>query len=180
METIKNPKFKKYNLIYILELVLISVILLVFGILKLTGVMPSKQPRMMIFNWITMIGGLWVFVDLFWALFSKKRRKKICLLDKFLNLPIPLYLIPFDIYCLFINKEIDPKLFSIFVGAAFLYVFINYSFQAIYHYFKPLPSLVIAFEEEEKLKQIELEKAKEKVEEQEKNEAKEEEKNNEE
>ena len=160
---------KKYKLIYSGELLLISLVFLVLGILKLTGVMTSKQPRMAIFNWITMIGGLWIIADFFWTLLSKKRRRKNSLLDKILNLPIPLFLSPFDLY--FLIKYPGPEVFSICVGSVFLYVFLNYAFQGIYHYFKPSPALLIAYEEDKKMKELELEEARKKVEEQEKKEA---------
>lgn len=152
----EDKGFKKYKLIYSGELLLIAIVFLVLGILKLTGVMASKQPRIAIFNWITMFGGLWIITDFFWTLLSKKRRKKNCLLDKILNLLIALYVIPIDFIYL-INYP-GAELFSILVGAMFLYVFVNYTFQAIYHYFKPLPSLLIAYNEDKKQKEEELAK----------------------
>ena len=154
----EDKGFKKYKLIYSGELLLIAVVFLVLGILKLTGVMTSKQPRIAIFNWITIFGGLWIIIDLIWTLVSKKRRKKNCLLDKFLNLPIALFVIPFDLIYL-INYP-GAELFSKCVGFMFIYIFINYTFQAIYHYFKPLPSLILAYNEEKKQKEEELNKEK--------------------
>ena len=150
----EDKGFKKYKLIYSIELIVIAIVFLVLGILKLTGLMKSHEVRTYIFIGITLAGGTWVIIDFFWTLLSKKRRKKQCLLDKILNLPIPLYIIPLDIYFLIAHPDLDT--FSIFVGAAFLYVFINYTFQAIYHYFKPLPSLLIAYEEEKRMKEEEL------------------------
>ena len=149
----EDKGFKKYKLIYSGELLFIATIFLVLGILKLTGVMTSKQPRMAIFNWITIVGGLWNIADFVWMLVSKKRRKKNCLLDKILNLPIALALIPFDIY--FLINYPGPEFFSIYVGSIFLYIFVNYAFQGIYHYFKPVPSLLIAYEEDKKQKEEE-------------------------
>ena len=73
----EDKGFKKYKLIYSGELLLIAVVFLVLGILKLTGVMTSKQPRIAIFNWITIFGGLWIITDLIWTLVSKKRRNEM-------------------------------------------------------------------------------------------------------
>lgn len=152
----EDKGFKKYKLIYSGELLFIAIVFLVLGLLKLTGVMTSKQPRMAIFNWVTIVGGLWIITDFIWMLVSKKRRMKNCIFDKILNLPIALALISFDIY--FLIKYPGPEFFSFYVGSVFLYIFINYAFQGIYHYFKPVPSLILAYNEDKKQKEEELKK----------------------
>ena len=148
----KLDPLKKYLLIYSLELIIIAFVLLVLGILKITNILTSHKTRMLIFNIITLVGGIWIIFDFFWTAISKRRRRSHCLLDKILNLPIPLFLIPFDIYC-FINP-LEERTFSLIVGCVFLYVFVNYTFQGIYHYFKPLPYLVKAFEDEQRQKKM--------------------------
>ena len=140
---------KKVKLIYSGELLLFAVLFLVFGILKITKVMGYNETRRIVFNWITIFGGAWVLTDFFWGFFSKKRRQRICLLDKALALPIAIFMITFDFISLIAKPEnIDFYIYSI--GAAFLYISAIYFFQAIYHYYKPIPGLLDDLEEEEK------------------------------
>ena len=167
----KDKGFRRYKLIYSGELLLIAVVFLVLGILKLVGIMMSKQPRMLVFNIITTLGGLWIIIDLIWILVSPKRRKKNCLLDKLLNLPIALCVLPFNVYN-FITYPGDNIFFNYFVGGMFLYVFINYTFQAIYHFYKPVPAIILAYQEELVEKEKALEEARNKVEQEELNERK--------
>ena len=157
----KKDPFKKYLLIYSGELMLFVVIFLVLGILKLLNVMKPNATRTLVFNWITIFGGAWIIIDLIWMIFSKKRRKKNCLLDKILNLPIGIALIILDIIC-FIKYPGD-NVYNLFTGSIFVYIAIDYCFQSIYHYFKPLPSIVTAYQEE--LKEKEKEKKNENEEE---------------
>ena len=116
---------QKIKLIYCGELVLIAIIALVIGILKLTGVMQTKPNRLFVYNIITSAGAIWFVVDLVWALVSKKRRKKVSLLDKALLLPVSGYLAFFDIYC-FIHKaqgiEVNDMLVRLSVGIVLCYV----------------------------------------------------------
>ena len=66
----------KVKLIYSGELVVIAIIAAVIAILKLTGVIPTNPTRLLIYNIITLAGGLWFIIDLVWTLKSEKRRKK--------------------------------------------------------------------------------------------------------
>ncbi|MBR0295329.1 MAG: hypothetical protein IJQ67_05460 [Bacilli bacterium] len=157
MKVKENDPFKKYKLIYSGELLIISIVFLVLGLLKVTGLMTPNKVRVLIFNWITLFGGLWIIIDFFWVLFSKKRRMKNSILDKALALPIALNVIPIDL--IYIISYPNEMLFMYLQGSLFLYVFLIYSFLAIYHYFRPLPSLVIAFEEEQRMKEEEKLKA---------------------
>lgn len=139
---------KKMKLIYSGELLLFAVIFLVFAILKLT-VMEYKETRRIIFNWITIFGGTWGIIDLVWGLASKKRRQRISLLDKFLILPLALFIITFDFICLIGPKRAD-TFYVYCVSAAFFYISAIYLFEGIYHYYKPIPGLLDDDEEEEK------------------------------
>ena len=113
--------------------------------------MGYNETRRIVFNWITIFGGAWVLTDFFWGFFSMKRRQRICLLDKALALPIAIFMITFDFISLIAKPEnIDFYIYSI--GAAFLYISAIYFFQAIYHYYKPIPGLLDDLEEEEKEK----------------------------
>lgn len=156
----------KIKLVYSGELIIIAIVFLVLGILKITGVMKYDGGRRVFFNWLTLLGGFWIIIDFIWCLVSEKHRKKNCLLDKILNLPLGIYLLTFDIYCL-VGPELQESIYVFGMCIVFFYVAINYSFQGIYHWFKPLPSLMeelrkveaqIALEEQ---KEKELEEAKE-------------------
>lgn len=144
----------KVKLIYAGELAVIAIIAIVIGVLKLTGVIATKPIRLLIYNIITFVGGLWFIVDLIWTLKSEKRRKKSSLLDKICVIPISAYLLFFDIYC-FIYKaqgiEVNDMLVRISVGVVLLYVGVLYTFQAIYHYSHPVPMLIEAIEEAKKM-----------------------------
>ena len=116
---------------------LFAVIFLVLGFLKSFGVMTYNETRRIIFNWITLFGALWPITDLIWALASKNRRKRVCLMDKFLVIPLPIFLITFDLISL-IAKPTDTNFYVFSIAAAFFYVSAIYLFQSIYHYFNPL------------------------------------------
>ena len=140
---------KKIKLIYSGELLLFAVIFLVVAILKLTRVMGYNETRRIVFNWITIFGGLWGIIDFLWGALSKKRRTRICLLDKALLLPLVLFIETFDFISL-IAKPANENFYIYSLGFAFIYVTIIYTFQAIYHYFYPIPGLFDDEEEEQK------------------------------
>ncbi len=145
----KIDPHKKMKLIYSGELLLFAVIFLVVAILKLTGVMGYNETRRIVFNWITIFGGLWGITDFVWGAVSKKRRARICLLDKALLLPLVLFIETFDFISLIAKPE-NESFYVISIGCAFLYITVIYTFQAIYHYFKPIPGLFDDEEEEKK------------------------------
>ena len=151
---------KKTNLAYVIELAVIALIFAVIAILRLTGVWSgTNNVRRAIFHWITIFGGAWTITDFIWALASKRRRKKVCLLDKILNLPLGIYVMTFDIICFATWPE--ERFFIVGISIGFIYVAINYTFQAIYHYFKPVPQIIAAAEEV--IQKIREEEAKEKA-----------------
>ena len=84
---------KKTKLIYSGEFILIALVFLVLGILEILKVIVIGTNFQLIFKILTLVGATWLVTDFLWTLLSKKRRKKNCLLDKILNLPIPLFLI---------------------------------------------------------------------------------------
>jgi len=144
----KINKETKYKLIYSGELALFSIIFLVFSILKFTGVLGHNPTRALIFNWITIFGGTWGIVDFIWAICSKKRQQRISLLDKFLVLPLAIFIITYDLICFIVKPE--PVFYSIMLGSAFAYIALIYSFEAVYHFYHPIPGLFDDEEEEEK------------------------------
>ena len=140
---------KKIKLIYSGELMLFAILFLVFGILRITQIMPYRETRRIVFNWITIFGAWWGIIDIVWALVSKKRKARVCLLDKFLLLPLSIFIITFDLIS-FIAKPTNDLFYIFSIGCAFLYISVIYLFQAIYHYYKPIPGLVDDLEEEQK------------------------------
>lgn len=73
------------------------------------------------------------------------------MIDKCLLLPVPLCLIPLDIWILIQGIDnVDPNVFRFGISIPLLYFSLVYVFEAIYHYFKPLPLLL---EEEEEKKE---------------------------
>lgn len=161
MEKKKLSEETKVKLIYCGELAIIAIVVIVIGALKLSGIIATKPTRLLVYNIITTLGGVWLITDLIWALASPKRKARSCLMDKLMVLPVGLYLLFFDILC-FIDKAkgvtTDDLLVRLSVGIVLLYVGVVYIFQAIYHYFKPIPQMLEAIEE---AKQIALEKEQE-------------------
>ena len=153
MEKKKLSPETKVKLIYCGELLIIALIVIVVGALKLSGVIATKPTRLLVYNIITTVGGTWLIFDLVWALVSKKRRPKVCLLDKFLALPVGLYLFVFNTIC-FIDKAqgltTNDLLVRLSVGIVLLYIGLIYIFEAIYHYFYPVPQMLEAIEEAKK------------------------------
>ena len=144
----KLDKETKYKLVYSGELALFAVLFAVFAVLKFTGVLGYNPTRALVFNWITIFGGAWGIADFIWAVCSKKRQQRISLLDKFLLLPLSLFIITYDLIC-FIAKP-EPSFYSIMLGIAFAYVAVIYCFEAVYHFYHPIPGLLDDDEEEEK------------------------------
>ena len=155
---------KKTKLIYSGELLIFAILFLVIATLEIIGVIGKREIMHTIFNWVTIFGMTWIIVDFFWVLFSKKRRAKNSLLDKALLLPVAVYLITFDILCFCKLSFITIDFRRMMMAIAFYYIGAIYLFQSIYHYFVPVPMLLVAIEEEK----AEKEKAehKEEVEEQ--------------
>lgn len=139
----------KAKLMYSGELLFFAVVFIVIAILELLEVLKINGT---FFNWVTIFGGTWLFIDFSWAYLSEKRRKKVALIDKVLVLPIAAYVIAFDIFC-FAMKP-DKSIYHICIPIAILYLCSVYIFQAFYHYKYPIPGLL---DIEEKAKEAEQE-----------------------
>lgn len=138
----------KVKLIYSGELMIFAIVFLVLGVLKLLGIMGYDEGRRVFFNYLTSVGGIWLVVDIIWALASPKRRAKVCLLDKFLNVPLGIYLLVFNIICFTQPKKPD-EFYVVMMCFAFFYIACDYLFQSIYHWFNPLPQLMETIQEVE-------------------------------
>ncbi len=157
----KMDDFTKAKLIYSVELAVFGVAFLTLAILKMVGVIPQNDKLHIVFNWITLFGGSWIVADFIWALLDKKRRKRIALIDKILHLPVGIYLIAYDLFCL-ISKPTDERIYQFGIPSALAYLSICYVFEAIYHYKYPIPGLLDAIKEEEKKEDSSLEESEKK------------------
>ena len=137
----------KAKLIYSGELLIFAILFLVLATLKFLNVMKFNATRITIFNWITLFGGTWLLVDLIWALFDKKRQKRIAIIDKIIHAPAGVYLITFDLFCLIAKPE-DPVFYQYGVAIVFTYLGLCYTFEAIYHFKYPVPGIIDAVEQE--------------------------------
>jgi uncharacterized membrane protein HdeD (DUF308 family) len=151
----KMDDLTKAKLIYSGEILLFAIIFLVLGILFLVKIIDVQDYKKWLFPILTMVGGIWNISELIWALSSPKKRKKTSLLDKFLLLPASIAFLAFGIYALIIlimnpsTTALD-DFFPTYIGVTLLYSSLIYLFQSIYHYFIPLPALLIAVEEDRK------------------------------
>ena len=158
--------------ILFIEQLVIGGVLLVLGFLRMFDVIKNNGTRLLIYNIITMGGGLWFVFDLVWSLCSEKRRKKVSMFDKITPAPVSLYLIGFDIYCFVTYGHTDGDFVRYSVASVLLAASIIMFLQAFYHRKNPAPMTIAAIieaEQEEAKEKEELE-AKEAQEQQEKTE----------
>ncbi len=154
----KLNKETKIKLIYSGELLVFAVIFLVFGILKFTSVMGYNATRTLIFNIVTLVGAAWGITDFIWAISSKKRQQRISLLDKILLLPLVIFMVSYDLICLIVKPDPATGFYLYMLGSAFIYVAVVYTFEAIYHFYRPIPGLFDDDEEEDKKEENSQEK----------------------
>lgn len=152
----KMDELKKAKLMYTVELAVFAVLFAILGILFLTDVIKVYDWKRWAFAIVTLVGGIWLIIDLFWTIFSPKRRTKNCLLDKIMVAPMATAIVVFDIVAFamgWVNATGDaaekPVLFfRLSIGIALCYYALVYAFQAIYHWNKPVPAIIEAANEE--------------------------------
>jgi len=154
----KLDELTKAKLIYSGELLVIAIIFLVIAILKITGVIPHNDVRSAIFTWVTLFGSSWAIIDFIWALVSQTRRPKVSLLDKSLHVLAAIYIFGFDLFVL-ITKPTDTTIYRFGLPIAILYLCACYIFEAVYHFYHPLPALLNAIKEEEVPEVVDEQKA---------------------
>ena len=140
-----DKQIKKVKLIYSGELLLFSVVFLTLGILELLAVIKLSDNFQLIFKIITLVGATFIVADFIWLMLSPKRKKKNSIMDKAMLLPIAIYLYVFDIYGFIVSPGYG--YYQIGVPIVFIYLACVYTFQAIYHYYKPVPSVIEMIEE---------------------------------
>ena len=139
---------KKNKLIYSGELVFFAIAFFVIGLLELLKVIVLSDRFQLIFKILTLVGATWLVADFFWTLLNKKRRANNDLLDKIIMLPLAIYLYGYDIAGFVVARPYE--YYQVGVPVAFFYITCSYLFQGIYHYYKPIPLIVQAIEEETK------------------------------
>lgn len=141
----KIDDLTKAKLVYSGELALFAIAFAVLGSLFLSGVLSTSDWKKWVVLTLGSAGAIWAFVDFFWTLKSAKRRASNCLLDKILVLPSALCSLGFNVFfwikLIPFNSTYD-AFFSYFLGGMLLYFTLIYLFQAIYHWFRPLPALL--------------------------------------
>ena len=153
----KKPldELTKAKLIYSVELGIFAVLFLVLSLLFFLRVIPISDWKRWVFTIGTLAGGVWIFTDLIWTIVSKKRRAKNALIDKIMVAPLSACLITFDIICLVNAWETNSsgdEWYRIAIGTALAYGAAVYAFQAIYHWFFPVPMVLETSKEMEKAK----------------------------
>lgn len=151
----------KAKLVYSGEIGIIAIVFLVFGILRLTGVQGYDHTRRLIFNIITTVGAIYGIYNFISYFVSEKKRKKTALIDVITVLPISLALVVFNTYCYIYvaglpASEVTEQMKAICsysMGGIMTYASVTFLFQAIYHYYKPIPLLYLMLEEEKKEKE---------------------------
>lgn len=152
----KMDEFTKAKLIYTIEISIFALAFLVIAILQIVRVIKFGETHLRVINWITIFGASIGVLDFIWFLNSPVRRKKNSMLDKCLLVPLMIYILVFDIIC-FINYE-NPQvdLAQIMIPIALIYVSAVYTLEAVYHWYKPVPMLFEALEEEKENPQEEV------------------------
>lgn len=158
MKKKKLDPLTKVKLMLAVEYLVFVVVFAVLGILFLTGVIKVAEWKRYAFTYVTLAGGVWICVDFFWTAFSPKRRAKNCLLDKILMFPVGLALLGWDIYAI-ANGCAESLPYAYVIGGDFCYIAAVYLFQAIYHWFRPIPAVIEAALEESKPEEKQVDSA---------------------
>ena len=154
MEKKRLDPLMKVKLMLTIEYLVFVLVFAVLGILFLTNVIKVMEWKRYAFTYVTLFGGIWICIDFFWTTFSKVRRAKNCLLDKIIMFPVGVALLVWDIYAI-INGCAETLPYAYVIGADLCYIAAAFTFQAIYHWFRPIPAVIEAALEEEKAKQAE-------------------------
>ena len=153
-----NP-VKKVKLLFLIEYLLIAALFIVLGTLFLAEVIKVAEWKRYAFTYVTLFGGAWIIIDFFWCMFSTSRRTKISMIDKWLLLPVGVALLSFDIYAI-INGCAEALPYRWVIGIDLVYLGVVYVFQAIYHWYRPIPALLeAALADEERKKEEEQPKS---------------------
>lgn len=150
----KDPLFKE-KMILTIEYLVFMGLFLILGILILVDIIPIKGTFRKVLIYVSTAGSLFIIFDLFWTIFSKKRRKKWSIVDKILAFPAGVSVFVVNILTFIWGFENTVNLHETFVGYLFCYLAFVYLFEGVYHYFKPQPMLLEELKKEELKKETE-------------------------
>ncbi len=146
----KMSSSKKAIIIYTVELLVIAAVFATIATLEIARVIKISTVQHVIFNIVTTFGGLWLIADFVWASFSEKRKARVSYLDKVLHLPLGIYLICFDLIMYTHWNVLAYEVYLYGMTSAFYYVAACYTFEAIFHIFKPVPGFIDDEEDDKK------------------------------
>ena len=144
----KEKILKKLKTITFIEYLTISVVIYTLGILKFLEIIKTNYTRLLIYNIVTTLFAVYLFVEFFWYIFSKKKREKNDAIDKILPIPGASYMLVFDTICYINGKDINYPFVRYSVGAIMLFMATGSLILAIYHFIKPGKMIMEAVEEE--------------------------------
>lgn len=157
MEKKKLDDLTKIKIMLTVEYAVFVVVFAVLGVLFLLDIIHVAEWKRYAFTYVTLAGAIWIITDFIWTLASKNRRAKNCLLDKILVLPVGLVLLAFDIYA--ITQGCAETLpYRYFIGGNLCFLALVYCFEAIYHWYKPIPAVIEAALEGKKEEEAEAAK----------------------
>ena len=152
-----SPELKKAIKVYSIELIVFAVVFIVLGILVFTKVIQIGSFAQNIFPYVGIVGAAIMLTDWIWLLCSPKRRAKNAMIDKILLIPSSIALLVCNIYILVqgytkdandaMFANVGQDFFQYLVGSALIYFAVIYTFEAIYHWYVPVPALILADEQ---------------------------------
>ena len=135
----RSPDVKKAVKMYTIELLVFAVVFIVLGVLELLGIIGNNTGWRSVFVYITLVGVVVFIVMSIITLSTPEKRAKNSVLDKVILIPGPVAILVLDIFTLINGVEESATLHRYIIGFVFLYFGACYIFQAVYHYFFPLP-----------------------------------------
>lgn len=141
----KLDEVTKVRLIYSGELALFAVVFAVIGVLQLIGVWEVKEWVLQVFKFVAPVAAAYFIYDFVTSFTNKRKREKVCFVDKFSTIFVPPYSLTLAIM-LFVNYQFVFDNRNLFFPPLLLAISVVYLFQAIYHWFNPLKEL---FEDDE-------------------------------
>ena len=85
----KLDEVTKIKLIYSGELVFFALVFIVLGILQVVNVITIKEGFLNVFKFITLAGAAYFIFDFVTSFTNKRKREKVCFVDKFSTIYIP-------------------------------------------------------------------------------------------
>lgn len=137
----KLDELTKAKLIYSGMLLVIGIVAITIGILQLVQIIEIKEWLINVFKFVPFLGLAYFIFDYVTLFTNKKKREKVCLVDKFSLIFIPPFSVTFAIL-LWCGNNYACNSPQLFIGPLIITLGVVYIFQAIYHWFRPLKDLL--------------------------------------